>query len=203
MIQSCAPAFSSALASDPQDQAGRSPLRELTLLLIAGDDSAWHEFHRQYGPSLFRQLLAATKGDHDLASDALQQTYLRIARNVRACESEAMFSAWLRIVARSALSDCRRRRQSFWRMLSRRRDEPEETSALEAGENRLLSALDAALSEMDEKDRVLLQAKYFGTAGVIDIARQLSISPKAVESRLTRARADLRQRLLAALNRHE
>ena len=100
-------------AADSPLQPPASPLRVLTAGLAAGNDEAWMQFHRDYGPGLFRWLLARTGGDHDLASEALQQTYLRIARHARPCDSAPMFESWLRTVARSALHDCFRRRQSF------------------------------------------------------------------------------------------
>ena len=82
--------------------AAPSALRKLTTSLARGDDPAWAQFHRDYGPGIFRQLLAETRGDHDLASEALQQTYLRVARHARPCDSAPMFAGWLRVVARSA-----------------------------------------------------------------------------------------------------
>ncbi|MEO5961025.1 MAG: sigma-70 family RNA polymerase sigma factor, partial [Opitutaceae bacterium] len=180
------------------------PLLDLTAALARGDDRAWAEFHRDYGPGIFRQLLAATRGDHDLASEALQQTYLRIARHARPCDSAPEFSAWLRLVARTALSDCRRRRVSFWQLLTRRGDDPSDTDAMTALEDeRLQASLESALALLEPEDRLLLEAKYFSGADVRSIAEKLAISPKAAESRLTRARAALRRHLLAALARHE
>lgn len=183
-----------------------APLRELTAGLARGDDAAWSHFHADYGPQIFRQLLAATRGDHDLASEALQQTYLRVARHARPCDSEPMFLGWLRVVARTALSDCRRRRMSFWQMLNRRRDDPSEAGSGDApheADEQLQTALDAALASLSEADRALLAAKYFAGTSMRDIAERLNISLKAVESRLTRARAELRLTLLAALARHD
>jgi RNA polymerase sigma-70 factor (ECF subfamily) len=179
-----------------------SPLRALTTALARGDDAAWERFHHEFGPGIFRQLLAVTRGDHDLASEALQQTYLRVARHVRSCDSEVEFGAWLRVVARTALSDCRRRRQSFWHLLRRRGAEPEFPN-LEAEDERLLVALDAALADLEPADRSLLEAKYLAGAAVQTIAAGLGISNKAAESRLTRARAELRRVLRDALSRHE
>mgnify|MGYP003625026248 CR=1 FL=1 len=59
-----------------------------------------------------------TQGDHDLAKEALQHTYLRIAKYVRPCETQPQFKAWLRIVTRTALHDCWRKRQSFFDLFS-------------------------------------------------------------------------------------
>lgn len=180
-------------------------LRLLTVGLARGDDSAWDQFHRDYGPLLYRQLLAATCANHALASDALQQTYLRIARHARPCDSEPMFIAWLRTVARTALSDCRRREHSFWRLRQRRHADPSDDAARTDGlnEEQLQAALDTALAQLEADTRALLEAKYLRGLGVRELAEQLSLSPKAVESRLTRARAELRTKLLASLPRHE
>lgn len=204
MNPSASPALPPALlASAPGEAAPHSPLLALTSGLARGDDACWAQFHRERGPTIFRQLLAATRGDHDLASEALQQTYLRIARHARPCDSEPMFAAWLRVVARTALSDCRRRRQSFWSLLRRRHDDPSDLQDNERDEGRLQQALDAALAELEPDDRTLLEAKYLSGLEVRRIADNLAITPKAAESRLTRARAALRARLLAALHRHE
>ncbi len=185
--------------------ASSAPLRELTTALARGDDAAWAQFHRDYGPRIFRQLLAATRGDHDLASEALQQTYLRIARHARPCDAEPMFLAWLRVVARTALSDCRRRRISFWQLLRRRYDDAAdtETSGADLDEERLQTSLDRALAALEPTDRDLLTAKYLSGQSVRAIAEKLSASPKAIESRLTRARAELRKHLHACLADHE
>ena len=181
-----------------------SAVSVLTLQLQRGDDAAWAQFHRDYGPGIFRHLLAATRGDHDLASEALQQTYLRVARSVRTCESDAVFVGWLRVVARSVLLDCWRRRRSFWQMLQRRHADPSAEAALSSEEeDRILACLDGVLAALEPDDRALLEAKYFSGDDVRTLADKLMISPKAAESRLTRARAQLRQRLIAALSRHE
>jgi RNA polymerase sigma-70 factor (ECF subfamily) len=193
------------LVARMEQAAPPSPeLLRLTTALARGDDVAWSQFHREYGPAIFRQLLAATRGDHDLASEALQQTYLRVARHARPCESEAMFWGWLRLVARTALSDCRRRRRSFWDMLRRRAGEPDvdpDTSAHE--DQRLQAAIDMALARVDAADQALLTAKYFRNESVREMAERLGVSPKAVESRLTRARAQLRSELSKLLSRDE
>jgi len=177
-------------------------LRRLTTALAHGDDQAWLEFHRLYGPALLRQLLALTRGDHDVAKEALQRTYLRVAKHVRACESEAMFRSWLRTVARSALQDCWRHQRSFTDLLFRKYQEPPEL-ADPASDDLLVTELDAALGRLDAADRALLEEKYFNGCEVRTIAEKLTLSPKAVESRLPRARDARRRQLLPALRRHE
>jgi RNA polymerase sigma factor (sigma-70 family) len=190
------------IPAEAQGAATAADLGRLTAALARGDDDAWLEFHRCYGPAIFRQLLALTRGDHDLAKEALQRTYLRVAKHVRSCDAEPMFRAWLRTVARSALLDCWRRRRSFTDLLFRKWQEPPELADPTA-DDRLMDELDAALARLDASDRILLEGKYFSGFEVRTLAEQLAITPKAVESRLTRARAALRRELLSALQRHE
>ena len=59
------------------------------------------------------------------------------------------------------------------------------------------------LAQLAAPDRALLEEKYFNGTDVRTLATQLNITPKAAESRLTRARAELRRQLLLALKRHE
>jgi len=186
-----------------EQTASPSRLRELTSALARGDDAAWGEFHRDYGPGLFRYLLGGTRGDYDLAAEALQQTYLRVARYARPCDSAAAFSGWLRTLASSALNDCRRRRKSFWSLLDRSEATSDEPNTDSGVIDRVFAALDLALAQLAPADRALLEEKYFSDADVRSLAAKLGVTPKAVESRLTRARAELRRELGVLLSRHE
>lgn len=192
----------SLIPAGQTSEAAAAALRELTDALVRGDDAAWSEFNETYGPAIFRQLLGQTRGDYALAQEALQQTYLRVARHVRACESEPMFRTWLRTVARTALLDCWRRRRSFTDLLFRRQQEPPELSETD-DDNRLMAKLDGALRQLATADRALLEEKYYASVDVRTLACKLNLTPKAVESRLTRARAALKRELLVALQRDE
>ena len=188
-------------SAQPREDVG-GDLRALTDALARGDDGAWIRFDREFGPAIFRQLVALTRGDFDLAKEAQQQAYLRVARHVRACDSRPMFAAWLRTVARTALLDCWRRRRSFADLLFRRSQQPPELDEPGA-DDRLSVALGRALEALTTADRDLLTAKYLDGLEVVTIAARLELTPKAVESRLTRARLALRREILAALSRHE
>ncbi|MCX6956804.1 MAG: sigma-70 family RNA polymerase sigma factor [Verrucomicrobia bacterium] len=207
MPAAASPLNAAAYPARMEPVSAPSPLRELTHGLARGDDAAWTKFHRDYGPGIFRHLLAETRGDHDLTSEALQQTYLRIARHARPVDSAPMFATWVRLVTRSALNDCRRRRRTFWDLLRNRDAATSENSdsshADSPNEAALSSALETALTQLPAADRSLLEQKYFSGLDVRTLAVQLDLTPKAVESRLTRARAELRRLLVSALKRHE
>jgi RNA polymerase sigma-70 factor (ECF subfamily) len=177
--------------------AASAELAELTRGMSTGDDEAWQTFHREYGPILFRILLAGTRGDPHLAAEARQRAYLRISRHVRVCDQPAMWLGWLRTVAHSALSDARRRDRAFADRILRRAAEPD-TAPTEAEESELFSALDAALVQLPPASRALIESKYLHGKSVAQLASELFVTPKAVESRLTRAREELRSLLATA-----
>jgi RNA polymerase sigma factor (sigma-70 family) len=176
--------------------AASAELAVLTRRMAAGDDVAWQTFHREYGPVLFRILLAGTRGDPHLAAEARQRAYLRISRHVRVCDQPAMWLGWLRTVAHSALSDARRRDRSFADRILRRTAELD-IAPTETEESELFTALDAALAQLPPAARSLIESKYLHGKSVAQLASELALTPKAVESRLTRAREELRT-LLAA-----
>lgn len=177
-------------------------LTRLTTAMARGDDDAWREFRGTYGAMLFHQLLAQSRGDHAVASDLLQQTYLRVARHVRPCPEPAQFRAWLRKVARSALLDHWRRQRSFADLLFRRSQEPVAPNEDTDGD-RLHAHLDQALARLAPAERVLLEAKYFHGHDVRSLAESAGVSPKALESRLQRARQNLKRLLLESMLRDE
>lgn len=199
---STVPLASRLISSAQSREDDATGLRELTTGLARGDDAAWARFDREHGPAMLRQLLALTRGDFDLAKEAQQRAYLRVARHVRPCDSLPAFRSWLRTVARTALLDCWRRRRSFTDLLLRRQQQPPELDD-PAGDDRLIAALESGLAVLAPADRELLEAKYLRGASVAALAGAAGISVKAAESRLTRAREALRRTLLDVLSRHE
>jgi len=159
-----------------EPSAAPSALSVLTSGLARGDDAAWTQFHRDHGPGIFRRLLAETRGDHALASEALQLTYLKVARHARPCDSMPVFVAWLQIVTRSALNDCRRRRRTLWDLLRNKDASLDDISASTDSDRDtvLASALDTALAQLDAADRSLLELKYFTGCDVRTLAADAS-----------------------------
>jgi len=173
----------------------------LTRGLAAGDEAAFREFHGRYFDRLFQFLLVVARGQEHDAEEALQETFLRVLRYARPFESEEVFWCWLKAVARSAARDAGRKQRRYFSLLQkfnlRRHHEPELPGSAE--ENRLRDVLDECLMELDTHDRQLLEGKYLADATVKELSAQTGLTDKAVESRLLRARQELRQRLLKKL----
>lgn len=175
-----------------------------TAALRRGDDPAWREFHSAYWPRLFRYHLVLSRGNEATAQEAAHQTFLRAVRHIREFDSEAVLWGWLTALARSVAVDEIRRQTRQRSLLDRffhRQSSANGTPQADADE-RLLALLEAHLAALPEAERTLIERKYLAGESVRDLAASLAITEKAVDSRLVRARHQLRQSVLAAL-RHD
>lgn len=141
------------------------------------------------------ELLAFLVGmtrDPEVAEDLLQETFLRLVREVRAGRMPEQPRAWLYRVAANAAIDRGRRGATVARFLPRllSRDEPEapDDAALRVERD---AALHAALGRLapDRRAALLLAAKGFSGA---EVARLLGRSEVATRTLLCRARLELR-----------
>lgn len=192
------------LAMAEQHSTDLDSIERLTRRMVRQEEDAYREFYRHYGHRLFRYLLVVTHGQEDIAKDALQQTLLRVVRNIRLFESEEVFWSWLTVLCRSAATDQARKGQSYLKLLKRFFEQqiPESHESSSGGSERLDDHMDASLASLNEEDRQLIQLKYTERIAVRDIAEQLSSTEKAIESRLVRVRQRLKASILERLH-HE
>lgn len=181
-----------------------SDIAQLTNRLAAGDEEAFRKFHAAYFDRLLRYHLVIARGDEHASREALQETFLRVVRHARRFDDEETFWSWLTVLARSAASDGGRKRQRYWKLLANyARSLIQPNSAHEISDDvdaRLDELLAESLNELEPGDRTLVEAKYFQRASVRELALETGLTEKAVESRLLRARRELRKRLLTKLH---
>jgi len=173
--------------------------------MARGDEMAYRTFYDAYFDRLFRYLLVVTGGAEDAAREALQAALVRVVRHIKVFPSEAAFWSWLTVLSRSALSDQNRKRRRYLAFLDRftlhtraqeaAPDDPEADAML-------ASLLERELAGLPFDERWLVEAKYLERRSVREIAEDLSLSEKAVESRLVRVRQKLKAAVLDGL-KHE
>jgi len=184
-------------------------LAVLTQGMQQGREDAFRQFHEVYFHRLLRYLLVITHGNEEAAREALQATFLRVVKHVRRFEDEKVFWSWLTVLARSAARDRGRKIQRYWKLLQRyalfqnkdasnNLDDTDETTT----EEQLYRQVEKSLNHLSPLDRSLIESKYLRGSTVAELAQGHALSPKAVESRLLRARRQLRALLLKELN-HE
>ncbi len=178
-------------------------VRELTRRLVAGEESAFSEFHARYFDRLYRLALVISRGNEVEAADTVQDTMVRVARYARTFPSEEVFWGWLSVVLRSAARDAGRKNQRRASFLERFRCSFSPPPPLSDEEARLNQCLEEALRELTQEERILVESKYADGLRTREIAAQAGFSEKAVESRLARLRATLRESILKKLQDYE
>jgi RNA polymerase sigma-70 factor (ECF subfamily) len=144
-------------------------------------------------------------GDSDDAKDVLQETLLAASRTVGDFRGDASVSTWLYTIARSFCIK-RRRRSKFapGDELALDHESPVVPSPV-AGPDELAArgevrrALAVALEELDPASREVLILRDMEGLTAPEVATVTGVSVDAVKSRLHRARATVRARLVTAL----
>ena len=141
------------------------------------------ELLRVYGDMVYRLAYAQTRSRAD-ADDIFQDVFLQVVQRRPCFESEAHERAWLLRVTLNRL-------KSHWRAAWRRHDVPlDDRIPFPAPEER---ALDEALRRLAPKYRAAVHLYYYEGYSAEDIARMSGEKPSTIRTRLTRARAQLRE----------
>jgi RNA polymerase sigma-70 factor (ECF subfamily) len=176
--------------------------------LRSGDDAAFEEMVRVYGPRLLAVARRFLPNDAD-AQDALQDGLISACRGIDTFSQTSRLGTWLHaIVVRSSLMKLRsKRRRSSERsiedLLPRFRDdghraEPgpawsDSTAPMEQEETRAL--VRKCIDQLPENYRVVLMLRDIEGCDTAETARLLNLNDNAVKTRLHRARQALRELL--------
>src|SRR5512136_1953700 len=91
------------------------PLTDAQLIarvVVDDDRNAFSELVRRHQSAIRATLRRLTAGNHALADDLAQETFLLAYRNIKSFRQEARFSTWLyRIATNAFLADARRRKE--------------------------------------------------------------------------------------------
>ena len=131
------------------------------------------------------------RGDRALAEDVVQETYLRAVRDWRRRGYPDRPTAWLLVVARNLLVSHLRK---TGREIAEIEPAVAREAALEAGARRSIEellTLDEGLGRIGGLRAGLLRAFHLEGRSVAEIARDTSLTERAVEGRLRRARSAL------------
>ncbi len=161
--------------------------------ILAGDASAWQELYQSSFHGLWRGLAARHAWwARDQLEEVVQESWLIAIRRIAQFDpNRAPFRKWLRGIAENVLRNHKRRR---WLEVSQRQSlqaiEFYESPALAAGTavGELRELLALSWGELPEHYRQALGDKYVEEMSVQEMAARRSVSPKAVESLLSRAR---------------
>ena len=161
----------------------------LVARIRAGDEEAFEIVMARYQAPLFRYLRGLV-GDHELANDLMQETFLRAYRAINSLDDPGLLRSWLyRIAHNQAISALRRRRLINWLPLvfGQHVSVPApDRSALEA------ARVQAALARVPPQQRAPLLLHLVAGFSYAEVAALLQVSEGTVRMRISRGRAAFR-----------
>lgn len=178
--------------------------------ILRGDKAAFRRLFDEYFPRLYRFALARLHGDAEEADEIVQQTFCRAIEHLDSYRGEAALYTWFCQICSNLIMDHYRRQGREHRRVVLIEDSPEIQVILAAltdpegdrGEAELVRRdvtrlVQATLDHLPGHYGDVLEWKYVDELPVADIASRLSVSVKAAESLLSRAREAFRDALLA------
>jgi RNA polymerase sigma-70 factor, ECF subfamily len=157
--------------------------RELPEQFAKFYDASFREVHRY--------LLRAVLGNHALAEDLTQDTFMAALVAARSGRAEALSMAWLMGVARHKMIDHYRKSTRDERRASLLMAGADEGAEFDSLADREPARVVRSLRALSSEHRLVLVLKYLDDLTVQQLATTLDRSPQAVESLLARARRAL------------
>jgi RNA polymerase sigma factor (sigma-70 family) len=163
----------------------------LTQRAVGGDERAFAAIFRRYHQSLFRFCLAIV-GNPDDASEALQNTMIKVLRALPGEDRKIDLKPWLYRIAHNESIDLLRRRRET-RQLDVEQIAPGYGLAEDAATRERLRRLLTDLKELPERQREVLVMRELSGLGFEEIGRALDTSGAVARQTLYEARQSLRQ----------
>jgi RNA polymerase sigma-70 factor (ECF subfamily) len=178
---------------------------EVVRQVLDGNTALYELLMRRYNERLYRTARAITRDDRE-AEDVMQQAYVNAFANLRQFNGQARFATWLtQIAVNESLARVRRRGkyQPFDDDLpdadavvtSRSAADPERQAC--SGELRQL--LEWAIDNLADGAREVFVLREVEGLNTLETAEALGVSEDVVKTRLSRARAALRNALVQRL----
>ena len=169
---------------------------------LGGKPQAFGMLVDKYKAGVYAYVCAEVRNFHD-AQDITQEVFIQAYRDLRSLRKWESFTFWL---YRIAYTRCKK----WIRTRSRRPDsefaEDQDPKVLEKlsldayRDSQVDESLQEALDSLSDTYREVLMLHYFGGMTIKDIARAVGASPTAIGVRLSRARAQLKEEMVAMMD---
>ena len=165
---------------------------ELLRRAAAGDSAAFHALIDRHAQRLYRIAVGLTGNATD-AEDVLQETFIGAFKGLKGFEGRASVKTWLTRILFMQSAQWRRGRR---RKPAQRLDE---AAAAPLGSAEATLDVEAAIEQLSPEHQQVLLLREYDRMSYDEIAEVLEVPRGTVESRLHRARSELRDRLKAYL----
>ena len=174
-------------------------------VVVQDDRHAFSELVRRHQSAVRATLRRLTAGNHALADDLAQDTFMLAYRNLKSFRQEARFSTWLfRIATNAFLADARKRKEE---LLGDRDGEvsaddddgelPQDTVGDHTRGATLRLDMERALGVLSDGERAAIVQCYHNDLSHEEAAYVLNCPVGTVKTHILRAKAKLRSQLAA------
>jgi len=182
----------------------------LAKLAKTGDRRAFAELVDLYKDKIFHHAYRMLNNKHE-AEDAVQDTFLRLYKNLDRYDESQKFSTWIfRIATNLCIDRLRKRRPTysldaevtdgdgtsndFYTMMPSDEDTPEKQVIVSETQQQILNAIET----MPEKYKSIVMLRYMQDLSLQEISDVLDMPVTTIKTRLHRGREFLRKKLEAA-----
>ncbi len=177
---------------------------DLVREFIDGDERAFRDLMDRYSRRMVNYIYRII-GDRDRAEDLLQDTFIRVYRNIHRFDQSRKFSTWLYTIAtnlaKNELRNAGRSPLMYFQNFFFRKDEPQMFEAADkAGrpddelyQKQLENIVSTAVEKMPNRHRLVFSLRETQGKSYEEIAEILGCNIGTVKSRLNRARAKFAQ----------
>lgn len=173
-----------ALSSPKVDLRGNHVTPSLNERFVSGDPEAVRELYRDYGRPLYGAVYRIV-GDHGLAEEAVQQTFLKAWRAAHRFDVDRDIAPWLFTIAKRVAVDIYRRERRHTAEELGERDVGYDGTGIET--TFAIFEVRKAMEGLADEEKAVLAATHFAGLSHQQAAAQLGVPPGTVKSRAYRA----------------
>lgn len=157
------------------------PEKALVDKAVGGDIESFGELCRQYYPAMVA-IAYAVLSDHQLAEDAVQESFARALVNLRRLRNKSRFAPWLAAICRNVAKD-------MVATKAKHISAEDLSQVADKNDNDVNhDAIRRAIKQLPDDVKELIMLRYCHNLSYEQIAPILRISPAAINGRLTRAK---------------
>lgn len=153
------------------------------------------QYYNQYKDKIYNYFWYRLNFDRDTAEDLTSEVFIKAFSHFDTFEQDGSFQAWIYTIARNHLIN-------YWQRSGREvaLDNADGLPAADTIEEKISASLEvkrvmAVISQMDQYDREVLLLKYVDGLSSKEIARTLGKNDGAIRTQLSRAVAQLKEKI--------
>ncbi len=168
--------------------------KEIVEMLKSGDERGMDGLIKKYGP-LMRYIISPILNNSHDTEDCLSEAAMRVWNKIYLYDSgKGSFKGWLTSITRNTALNYLKNSKSEGEISD---DIPSQdtTPEEELLKKEMQSALERALEQLSQYDRILIYRRYYYMQSLSQIASELGTTERAIEGRLYRLKKQLRKAL--------